>query len=109
MFSEPRLVAAWRVEDLPCQRFTIPVASPLDGGGTVVSGTHTLHLTLPAAQGMQAVNVGVTVGGAVSTSVPAGEGRMPLSAQLWLITIALGAAAVITIRHGRTATDGTTG
>jgi hypothetical protein len=74
MFSEPRLVAAWRVEDLPCQRFTIPVVAPLDGGGAVTSGAHTLQLALPTASGMQAVNVGVTVGGPVPASVPAGEG-----------------------------------
>jgi len=74
MFSEPRLVAAWRIEDLPCQTFAIPVASPLDGGGPVAAGAHTLQLALPTASGMQAVNVGVTVGGPVPASVPAGDG-----------------------------------
>jgi len=74
MFSEPRLVAAWRIEDLPCQTFAIPVASPLDGGSPVSAGAHTLQLVLPTASGMQAVNVGVTVGGPVPASVPAGEG-----------------------------------
>ena len=101
MFSEPRLVAAWRVEDLPCQRFTIPVGTPLDGGGSVVAGTHTLHLALPTAAGMQAVNVGVTVGGAVPTSVPAGDGGLPLGARLFLIAVALGGAALVTLRSGR--------
>jgi hypothetical protein len=75
MFSDPRLVAAWRIENLPCQRFAIPVGAPMDGAGPVVAGTHTLQLALPTASGMQAVNVGVTVGGVVPTSVPAGEGR----------------------------------
>ena len=74
MFSEPRLVAAWRIEDLPCQTFAIPVVSPLDGGGPVTTGAHTLQLALPTASGMQAVNVGVTVGGPVPARVPAGEG-----------------------------------
>jgi hypothetical protein len=74
MFSEPRLVAAWRIEDLPCQTFAIPVASPLDGGGPISAGAHTLQLALPTASGMQAVNVGVTVGGPVPARVPAGEG-----------------------------------
>jgi hypothetical protein len=73
MFSEPRLVAAWRIEELSCQTFTIPVGSPLDGGGAVVGGAHTLQLALPTASGMQAVNVGVTVGGPVPGSVPAGD------------------------------------
>jgi hypothetical protein len=74
MFSTPRLVAAWSIEDLPCQTFTIPVVAPLDGGGPVSAGAHTLQLALPTASGMQAVNVGVTVGGPVPASVPAGEG-----------------------------------
>ena len=74
MFSTPRLVAAWRIEDLPCQTFAIPVASPLDGGGPVGAGAHTLQLALPTSSGMQAVNVGVTVGGPVPARVPAGEG-----------------------------------
>lgn len=77
MFSTPRLVAAHRIEDLPCQRFSIPVVAPLDGGGPVTSGAHTLQLALPTASGMQAVNVGVTVGGPVPASVPAGEGSVP--------------------------------
>ena len=74
MFSTPRLVAAHLTEDLPCQRFSVPVVAPLDGGGPVSAGAHTLQLALPTAQGMQAINVGVTVGGPVPASVPAGEG-----------------------------------
>ena len=53
---------------------TIPVAAALDGGGAVAEGAHTLQLALPSASGMQAVNVGVTVGGPVPARVPAGEG-----------------------------------
>jgi hypothetical protein len=90
MFSEPRLVAAWRIEDLPCQTFSIPVASPLDGGGPVSAGAHTLQLALPTASGMQAVNVGVTVGGPVPASVPAGEGPVVPG---WLVAFGLLAAA----------------
>jgi hypothetical protein len=74
MFSTPRLVAAHLTEDSPCQRFSVPVVAPLDGGGPVSAGAHTLQLALPTASGMQAVNVGVTVGGPVPASVPAGEG-----------------------------------
>jgi hypothetical protein len=66
-------VAARRIEDLPCQTFAIPVGAPLDGG-PVSAGAHTLQLVLPTGSGMQAVNVGVTVGGPVPASVPAGEG-----------------------------------
>jgi len=39
----------------------------------VSGGAHTLQLALPTASGMQAVNVGVTVGGPVPSRVPAGE------------------------------------
>jgi hypothetical protein len=74
MFSTPRLVAAHRVTDRECQRFTVPVVTPLDGGGPVSAGAHTLQLALPTGSGMQAVNVGVTVGGLKPGSVPAGEG-----------------------------------
>jgi hypothetical protein len=92
MFSTPRLVAAHLIADLPCQRFSIPVVAPLDGGGPVAAGAHTLQLALPTASGMQAVNVGVTVGGPVPASVPAGEGSVPFGAVLFVL---LGAAVVL--------------
>ncbi len=90
MFSTPRLVAAHLTEDLPCQRFSVPVVAPLDGGGPVVAGAHTLQLALPTAQGMQAVNVGVTVGGPVPASVPAGDGP---AVPVGLVALGLLAAA----------------
>jgi len=90
MFSEPRLVAAHLTEDLPCQRFAVPVVAPLDGGGPVSAGAHTLQLALPTSQGMQAINVGVTVGGPVPGSVPAGEGP---AVPGWLFAFGLLAAA----------------
>jgi hypothetical protein len=99
MFSEPRLVAAWRIEDLPCQRFTIPVGTPLDGGGPVSAGAHTLQLALPTASGMQAVNVGVTVGGPVPGSVPAGEGAVPTPAWLFALALLASAGAVVAVRR----------
>jgi hypothetical protein len=92
MFSTPRLVAAHLIADLPCQRFSMPVVSPLDGGGPVSAGAHTLQLALPTSNGMQAVNVGVTVGGPVPASVPAGEGSVPFGAVLFVL---LGAAGVL--------------
>jgi hypothetical protein len=96
MFSDPLLVAAWRIEDLPCQRFVIPPAAPLDGAGPVPAGAHTLQLALPIASGMQAVNVGVAVGGVVPTRIPAGEGRgVPVGpfALVAGLVLAAGAAA----------------
>ncbi len=110
MFSEPRLVAAWRVEELetflaglPCQRFTIPVGAPLDGGGAVPVGVHTLQLQLPTSAGTQAVNVGVTVGSVVPTAVRAGEGAegAPVRAVvLPILATLLLAGALVTRRRG---------
>jgi len=94
MFSSPRLVAAHLAQDLPCQTFTIPLVAPLDGGGPVAAGAHTLQLALPTAQGMQAVNVGVTVGVSAPTRVPAGEGpTVPIPVPVRLLVFGLLAAA----------------
>jgi len=98
MFSTPRLVAAHLTEDLPCQRFTVPVVAPLDGGGPVSAGAHTLQLALPTAQGMQAVNVGVTVGGPVPGSVPAGEGPA-VPAGLLLLGLLAAAGGLLAARR----------
>jgi hypothetical protein len=89
LFSEPRLVAAHLTDGLRCQTFTIPLGAPLDGGGPVSTGAHTLQLALPTASGMQAVNVGVTVGGPVPASVPAGEGSVPMQMPLALLLAAI--------------------
>ncbi len=103
MFSTPRLVAAHLTEDLPCQRFAIPVVAPLDGGGPVAAGAHTLQLALPTASGMQAVNVGVTVGGPVPGSVPAGEGP---AVPVGLVALGLLAAAGAVVAARRQVTAG---
>jgi hypothetical protein len=95
MFSTPRLVAAHLTDDLPCQTFTIPVVSPLDGAGPVSAGAHTLQLVLPTASGLQAVNVGLTVGGPVPTRVPAGDGPvLPVGRVLVLLLVAAGVLVV---------------
>jgi hypothetical protein len=98
-FSEPRLVAAHAVDGVACQRFTIPVAAPLDGGGAVVAGAHTLQIALPTESGMQAVNVGVTVGGPVPSAIPAGEGAIPLSRNILLAVVALASVGLL-LRRG---------
>jgi hypothetical protein len=98
MFSEPRLVAAHLVADGECQRFAIPVVAPLDGGSPVSAGAHTLQLALPTAQGMQAVNVGVTIGGPVPGSVPAGEGQT-VPAGLVALGLLAAAGAVVAGRR----------
>jgi len=98
MFSTPRLVAAHLVGATPCQRFAIPVVAPLDGGGPVSAGAHTLQLALPTASGMQAVNVGVTVGGRVPTRVPAGEAPV-VPAGLLAFGLLAAAGAVVAARR----------
>ena len=105
MFSEPRLVAAWRIEDLPCQRFTIPVVAPLDGGGPVPAGVHTLQLALPTVNGMQAVNVGVTVGTSSAALVPnrvnTGGGPVPVMPLTFVLLLAAMVAGLVTVDRGR--------
>lgn len=96
LFSTPRLVAAWEVAEMPCQRFIIPLGVPLDGGGAVEPGSHTLQLVLPTAQGTGAVNVAITVGGPVPTGVPSGTGVTPIVPDSALALLAvLGVVAMI--------------
>lgn len=72
---------------------------PLDGGGPVAAGAHTLQRALPTASGMQAVNVGVTLGGPVPASAVAGEGP---AVPGWLLTLGLFAAGgVMAARRGQ--------
>lgn len=105
MFSEPRLVAAWRIEDLPCQRFTIPVVAPLDGRGPVPAGVHTLQLALPTVNGMQAVNVGVTVGTSSAAPVPnrvnTGGGPVPVMPLSFVLLLTAMVVALVTVDRGR--------
>jgi hypothetical protein len=89
LFSTPRLVAAHLTDDAECQLFTVPLSSPLDGGGPVAAGAHTLQFTLATASGLEAVNVGLTVGGLVPTSVPAGEGPVTPYALVALMLVVL--------------------
>ncbi len=101
VLSEPRLAAAWRTDDiarllgdLPCRTFTIPVGTPLDGGDSLPVGVHTLQLQLPTTSGLQAVNVGVTIGAPVPTTVRAGTG---VSAGEVRRTLPLGLAALLAL------------
>jgi hypothetical protein len=99
LFSTPRLVAAHLTDDAECQLFTVPLSSPLDGGGPVSAGAHTLQFTVGTSDGLEAVNVGLTVGGLVPTSVPAGEGP---AMQLLLIVLGLvtfGLVAPVVLRR----------
>lgn len=72
LFSTPRLVAAARADVAGQVDIVVPLSAPLDGGGPVEAGTHTLQLLIPTSAGLVGVNIGVTVGGPVPTSVPSG-------------------------------------
>ncbi len=90
MFSVPRLVGSFdAVAGLPCQQFSVSVVDPVDGGGPVSGGAHTLQLVMDTPGGVQALNVGVMVGGPVPTVVPSGEGPAPVG----LLALGLVAAA----------------
>jgi hypothetical protein len=112
MFSTPRLVAAVRVkDDGVCPLLRIPLSSPLDGGGTLADGPHTLQLLLPTANGMAAVNVGLTVRSAASrvapTRVTAGggaNGLLRFDASL-LVLAAAGVSTLSLRRRTRSSTD----
>jgi hypothetical protein len=106
VLSTPRLVAAHRVTDAPCQRFALPFAAPLDAGGPVAAGTHTLQFALATAGGMEAFDIGITVGGPVPHVIPAGEGGVPGTLRLTLGLAVLLAVALIALLAGMPAGSG---
>jgi hypothetical protein len=99
LFSTPRLVAAYRIDDTECHLLAIPLSAPLDGQGPVSAGAHTLQLAIPTSSGMQAVNVGVTVGTPMPASVPAGEGSVPMPLALLLAALVTAGGAVLVGRR----------
>jgi alpha-tubulin suppressor-like RCC1 family protein len=108
-FSEPRLLAAHRVVEGDCQSFTIPLATPLDGGALLSTGVHTLQFALPTPDGIMLVNIGFTIAGTgqgaatlLPNSIPAGEGpqldRLPLPTTPLILLPAL-LALVLALRR----------
>ena len=90
--SQPRLVAAALVpEDGGTVAFAIPTGAPLDGGGAIEDGAHTLELRMYTEDGFEVVATGITIGQVVPTSVPAGEGSVPSGAVLLALLAAAGA------------------
>jgi hypothetical protein len=77
MYSTPQLAAAAQVsddhEDGECVLLRIPVGAPLTGD-PIEAGAHTLQLRLTTVDGLEVLATGVTVGTAVPSTVPAGEG-----------------------------------
>jgi hypothetical protein len=99
LFSTPRLVAAHLTDDGECQLFTVPLSAPLDGAGPVSSGAHTLQFTLATSGGLEAVNVGLTVGGLVPSSVPAGEGpALPVAMIAFGLVVLVGIRRLVVVR-----------
>jgi hypothetical protein len=90
--SQPRLVAAARVpEDGGTVAFAIPTGAPLDGGGAIEDGAHTLELRMYTEDGFEVVATGITIGQVVPTRIPAGEGPVPSGAVLLALFAAAGA------------------
>lgn len=93
IYSEPRLAAAVRVpldydpDTFVCPLLRIPVGAPLDGGGTVTPGVHTLQLRMHTEDGFQVLSTGITIGAPVPTSVPTGEGPKPATVLLLLASM----------------------
>jgi hypothetical protein len=100
--SEPRLVAAAAVpadyEDGDAVAFTVPLATPLDGGGAVEDGEHTLELRMYTADGFEVIATGLTVGSIAPTSIPAGEGPAVPSSLIGFGLLAA-AGAVLVVRR----------
>lgn len=93
--SQPRLVAA---AEVPAEGDTttivIPTGTPLDGGEAIEDGAHTLELRMFTTDGFEIVATGITVGSPVPSGVPAGQGGVPLGADLLVLLGAAGAALV---------------
>jgi hypothetical protein len=102
IYSEPRLAAAVRVdvEDGICPLLRIPVGAPLDGGGGIAPGVHTLQLRMDTSDGFEILAIPITVGDAASgaatlvpTRVNTGGGpvpTLPMSLALGLLAAVAG-------------------
>jgi hypothetical protein len=116
ILSTPRLAAAVQVEvdiaDGVCPLLRIPVGAPLDGGGAIEPGAHTLQLRMYTQNGFEVLAVPITVGGVVPTSIPAGAGGVLADGVLGallpstaLLAAVLGLGA-LTAARGRRRNDG---
>jgi hypothetical protein len=95
--SDPRLTAAVLIpedaEDGDCHVLAIPTGAPLDGGGAIEEGAHTLQLRMYTDSGFAVLSTGITVGSVSPSRIPAGEGSAPLSGPL-------GAALILLVGAG---------
>jgi hypothetical protein len=98
--SDPRLSAAVRIpddaQDGDCHQLAVPTGAPLDGGGPIEEGAHTLQLRMYTDSGFTVLSTGITIGSVSPTRIPAGEGSVPRGGMLVLLLGAagLGLAAV---------------
>jgi hypothetical protein len=96
--SDPRLAAAVAIPadavDGDCHVLDVPTGAPLDGGGPIEAGAHTLQLRMDTKDGFAVLSTGITIGALTPTGVPAGDGPMPLSGVLGGLLVLLGAAAL---------------
>jgi hypothetical protein len=80
--SDPRLSAAVRIpddaQDGDCHQLAVPTGSPLDGGGAIEEGAHTLQLRMYTDSGFTVLSTGITIGALVPAGVPTGGGPRPL-------------------------------
>jgi hypothetical protein len=98
VYSSPQLTAAAQVpddhEDGDCILLRIPMGAPL-AGEPVAAGVHTLQLRMYVQDGLEVLATGVTVGTAVPSGIPAGDGPVDrgLLGMFGLLAVA-GAVAV---------------
>jgi hypothetical protein len=82
LYSTPRLVAAALVPDDYAEgdtlTFAVPTGAPLDGGGSIEEGEHTLQLRMYTDSGFAVLSTGITIGALVPAGVPTGGGPRPL-------------------------------
>jgi hypothetical protein len=82
--SDPRLSAAVRIpddaQDGDCHVLAIPTGSPLDGGGAIEEGAHTLQLRMYTDSGFTVLSTGITFSSSppVPLRVPTGGGPRPV-------------------------------
>jgi len=82
--SDPRLSAAVRIpddaQDGDCHQLAVPTGAPLDGGGPIEEGAHTLQLRMYTDAEFLVLSTGITVSSSppVPLQVPTGGGPRPV-------------------------------
>lgn len=102
-YSTARLTAAVRVEvdveEDTCPLLRIPTGTPLDGGGAIEAGVHTLQLRMFSDDGFEVLAIPITVGGPVPSGVPSGDGPAVPSGLLAAVLGLAGLAGLAGLRR----------